>query len=437
VNLDSPSRFDLGENVDLNDTPEQAAYRKEVREWLERNKAQAPPSSGSYEDNAYVDARRAWQRRLAEAGLAGVSWPSEFGGRGLGPIEQVTVNQEISRAQVPGILDVIGIGMLGPGIIAHGSDEQKGRYLGPMLHGDEVWCQLFSEPAAGSDLAAVQTRARRVEPGNSRAAQQGEAGRRAGGRREGGWTLNGQKVWTTNAQFASFGLLLARTDPDQPKHKGLTMFIVPMDADGVTVRGLRQISGEAEFNEVFFDDVRLEGDSVVGGVGNGWGTALTVLMFERLTIGFGSESFGSPARLAATVAADLGARRDSDIRRRLGHVITELLAVRYNGFRALTALSRGQIPGPEAGLAKVTMVNAAIAATDLGADVVGPDALARESEWSYLISFLPGLKSAGGTEQILRNTIGERVLGLPPEPRLDKGVPFSELRAKEREAVAR
>jgi alkylation response protein AidB-like acyl-CoA dehydrogenase len=285
-----------------------------------------------------------------------------------------------------------------------------------MLHGDEVWCQLFSEPAAGSDLAAVQTRGRQNDDGS--------------------WTLNGQKVWTTNAQFASYGLLLARTDPDVPKHKGLTMFIVPMDAEGVTVRGLRQISGEAEFNEVFFDDVRIDEDAVVGGVGNGWGTALTVLMFERLTIGFGSENYGSSARLAATIAQDAAARRDSDIRQQLGRIVSELLAVRFNGYRALTMLQRGQIPGPEAGLAKVTLVNAGIAATDLGADIAGPDALAPDSEWSYLISFLPGLKSAGGTEQILRNTIGERVLGLPPEPRLDKGVPFSELRAKEKEALA-
>jgi alkylation response protein AidB-like acyl-CoA dehydrogenase len=402
--------------VDLNDTPEQASYRAKVRGWLEQHVEQAPPRSGSYEDNAYVDARRAWQRQLAEAGLAGVTWPREYGGQGLGPIEQVTVNQEIARAGVPGILDVIGVGMLGPCLIAHGSEEQKARHLGPMLHGDEVWCQMFSEPAAGSDLAAVQTRARR--DGN------------------GSWTLNGQKVWTTNAQFASFGLLLARTDPDVPKHKGLTMFIVPMDAEGVTVRGLRQISGEAEFNEVFCDDVKLDEDAVVGGVGNGWATALTVLMFERLTIGFGSESFGSPGRLTETLLADSAARRDPEVRERLGEIITELLAVRFNGYRALTALVKGQIPGPEAGLAKVTLVNAAIAAGDLGADVAGPDALQPSSEWSYLISFLPGLKSAGGTEQILRNTIGERVLGLPPEPRLDKGVPFSELRAKEREAVA-
>ncbi|MEA2214148.1 MAG: hypothetical protein QOF83_4096 [Solirubrobacteraceae bacterium] len=401
--------------MDLNDTPEQAAYRAEARAWLDQHKSEAPARSGSYQDSDYIDARRGWQRKLAQAGLAAVTWPTEVGGRGLGPIEQVTVNQEMSRAQVPGILDVIGIGMLGPCLIAHGTPDQKSRYLGPMLHGDEVWCQLFSEPGAGSDLAAVQTRARQNDDDT--------------------WTLNGQKVWTTNAQFAAHGLLLARTDADVPKHKGLTMFVVPMDAPGVTVRGLRQISGEAEFNEVFFDDVRLDADAVVGGVGNGWGTALTVLMYERLTIGFGSESFGSPARLAQTLARDEVARSDSEARHRLGELITELLAVRFNGYRALTALAQGQIPGPEAGLAKVTMVNAAIAASDLGADIVGPDALEADSEWSYLISFLPGLKSAGGTESILRNTIGERVLGLPPEPRLDKGVPFSELRAIEKQAV--
>ena len=249
---------------------------------------------------------------------------------------------------------------------------------------------------------------------------------------DGSWRLSGQKVWTTNAQFASYGLLLARTDADVPKHKGMTMFIVPIDAPGVTVRGLRQISGEAEFNEVFFDDVALDADAVVGGVGNGWGTALTTLMFERVTIGLGGEGLGyNSARFARAIAADPHARRDPEVRRQLGEVASELMAVRFTGYRTLTALQQGQIPGPEAGLAKVTIVNGAIKSGDLIADVLGPDALAQDSEWAYMISFLPGLKSAGGTEEILRNTIGERVLGLPAEPRLDKGIPFSELRAKE------
>ena len=401
--------------MDLNDTPEQAAYREHVRGWLEQNRQHAPDGRGRGDEEAAVEAHRAWQRRLAEGGFVGVTWPAEHGGQGRGPLEQVVVNQEIARAGVPGILDTIGVGMLGPTLIAHGSDEQKQRYLGPMLHADEVWCQLFSEPAAGSDLAGIQARARRDD--------------------DGGWRLSGQKVWTTNAQFAAFGLLLARTDPDVSKHRGLTMFVVPMDAEGVTIRPLRQISGEPEFNEVFFDDVRLEPGSEVGAVDGGWGVALTTLMFERLTIGAGSEGLGySGDRFAKAIAADEVAAADPEVRQRLGALATELLALRFSGYRLLTALSRGQIPGPEAGLGKVTAVNAAIEAGDLIADVIGPDALA-EGEWSYLISFLPGLKSAGGTEEILRNTVGERVLGLPPEPRLDKGIPFSELRAKERQEV--
>src|SRR5213079_1423537 len=207
-----------------------------------------------------------------------------------GPIEQVTTTQEIAAAGVPGILDAIGVGMLGPTIIAHGTDEQKGRYLAPLLHGDEVWCQLFSEPAAGSDLAGIQTRAKQSDDGS--------------------WRLSGQKVWTTNAQYAAYGLLLARTDADVPKHKGMTMFIVPMDAPGVTIRGLRQISGEAEFNEVFFDDVTLDADAGVGP---------TTLMFERLTIGLGSEGFGyNGARFAEALAQDPAAAADSEVRHQLG-----------------------------------------------------------------------------------------------------------------------
>jgi alkylation response protein AidB-like acyl-CoA dehydrogenase len=401
--------------VDLDDTPEQAAYRAQVRGWLEQHKSEAPVLQGPdaiRDEDEIIAARRVWQGKLAEGGLAGLTWPKEYGGQGLGPIEQVIANQEIARAKLPGILDAIGVGMLGPTIIAHGTDEQKSRYLAPLLHGDEVWCQLFSEPAAGSDLAAVQARARQQDDGS--------------------WRLSGQKVWTTNAQFASYGLLLARTDADVPKHKGLTMFIVPMDAEGVTVRGLRQISGEAEFNEVFFDDVALDAGAVVGGVGNGWGTALTTLMFERVTIGLGSEGMGyNSTRFASALAADEHARRDPEVRHRLGEIAAELLAIRFTGYRTLTALQKGQVPGPESGLAKVTLVSGAIKAGDLIADVLGPDALQEDSEWAYMISFLPGLKSAGGTEEILRNTIGERVLGLPPEPRLDKGIPFSELRSKE------
>ena len=405
--------------MDLNDTPEQAEYRKEIRAWLEANKSSAPILEGEgalTDPDEILAAHRAWQGKLAEGGLAGATWPKEYGGQGIGPVESVVISQEMQEAGVPGILDVIGVGMLGPTIIAHGTEEQKQRYLGPMLHGDEIWCQMFSEPAAGSDLAAVQTRAKHNDDGT--------------------WTLNGQKVWTTNAQFASYGLILARTNPDIPKHKGMTMFIVPMDAKGITVRGLRQISGEAEFNEVFFDDVVIDGDSVVCGEENGWGTGLTTLMFERLTIGLGSASFGYRAtRFAEAIAADPTAANDHEVRHNFGELAAELEAIRWTGYRSISALQDGQIPGPEFGLAKVTTVNCAVRAGDLIADIVGPEALDEDSEWAYMISFLPGLKSAGGTEEILRNTIGERVLGLPPEPRLDKGIPFSELRAKEKEGA--
>ena len=405
--------------MDLNDSPEQAAFRAQVRAWLEDHKAQAPVLQGEgalTDPDEILVARRAWQRQLAEGGLAGATWPKDFGGQGVGPIEGVIISQEMRRARVPGILDVIGVGMLGPTIMAHGTEEQKNRYLGPMLHGDEVWCQLFSEPAAGSDLAAVQTRAKQGDDGS--------------------WTLNGQKVWTTNAQFSSYGLLLARTNPDVPKHKGMTMFIVPMEGEGVTVRGLRQISGEAEFNEVFFDDLAVPAENVVGAVDGGWGVGLTTLMFERLTIGVGSEGFGyNGARFAGAIADDPAAREDSAVRHELGEISAELEAIRWTGYRLISALQGGQIPGPEFGLAKVTTVNCAVRAGELIADVLGPDTLAEDDEWAYMISFLPGLKSAGGTEEILRNTIGERVLGLPPEPRLDKGIPFSELRAKEKEGA--
>ena len=227
----------------------------------------------------------AWQRKLAEAGLAGVTWPKEFGGRGLGPIEQVTVNQEISPRRRAG-------------------DPRRDRDRDARARASSRTAPT-SRRAATWDRCSTATRSGvRCSPSRPPARTWRRCRRARARTTTARWTLNGQKVWTTNAQFASFGLLLARTDPDVPKHKGLTMFIVPMDATGVTVRGLRQISGEAEFNEVFFDDVVLDEDAVVGGVGNGWGTALTVLMFERLTIGFGSESFGSPARLAETLAAD-------------------------------------------------------------------------------------------------------------------------------------
>src|SRR3954452_13073389 len=401
--------------MDLNDTPELAEYRTKVRAWLEEHASEAPLRRGR-EDSQSVAAHREWQGKLAAAGLAAVTWPAEYGGRGLGPLHQGVLNQEIGRAGVPGLFDVIGVGMLGPTLIAHGTEDQKQRHLGTMLAGEEVWCQLFSEPAAGSDLAGIQARAKRHDDGS--------------------WTVSGQKVWTTNAQHASFGMLLARTDPGVPKHRGLTMFVLPMDADGVSVRPLRQISGDAHFNEVFMDDVRLEPDSEVGPVDGGWGVAMTTLMFERVAIGLGGEGFGWRAdRFATALIEDEAGTRDPSVRRRFGHIAAEFLALRFTSYRTLTTLQRGGVPGPEAALAKVTGVQAATDGRERVVEVLGPGALA-DGQAGRLVSDMPGIKSAGGTEEILRSMVGERVLGLPPEPRLDKGVPFGELRARERAAAA-
>ena len=313
--------------MDLNDTPEQAAYRAEVRAWLEQNASHAPATRGRGDEEQAVAAHRAWQGRLAEAGYVGVTWPAEHGGQGKGPLHQVVINQEIARAGVPGILDAIGVGMLGPTIIAHGGDEQKQRYLAPMLHGDEVWCQMFSEPAAGSDLAGIQTRARQEADGS--------------------WRLTGQKVWTTNAQFAAFGLLLARTDAGRAQAQG------PDDvhrADGR--RGRDDPPAAPDLRRAGVQRGLLRRRAARAGrrrrpVNGGWGVALTTLMFERLTIGAGSEGMGYRAdRFARAIASDPVAANDPEVRARFGELATELLALRFTGYRPLTAMQRGQIPGP-------------------------------------------------------------------------------------------
>ncbi len=403
--------------MDLSDSAAQAEYRARIASWLEDHAAEAPSLHGEnavHDEAEAVRLHRQWQRKLAEGGIAGTTWPLEHGGQGLGPIEQIIANQELSKAGVPGVFDAIGVGMLGPTVAAHGSEEQKQRHLAPLLYGDEVWCQLFSEPGAGSDLAAIQTRAEQQADGS--------------------WKINGQKVWTTNAQYSSYGLLVARSDIEVPKHKGITVFIIPMDSEGISIRPLRQIGGNEDFNEVFFDDVSLAADAVVGQIGGGWGIALTTLMFERLTIAAAMEEAGFNEHAVAGFLPP-EAIEDASSRRRLGEISTELIALHYGGLRMLTEFQKGRIPGPEGGLAKITGVRAAIAAGELATDVCGPLAF-EDGDIHELISFLPGLKSAGGTDEILSNTIGERVLGLAPEPRRDKTVPFKELGKIEREQLS-
>ena len=396
--------------MDLSDRPEHAEYRTKVRATVEQLKAHAPAYAHDDPSADAVAANLAWQQRLANAGLVAVTWPSEHQGQGLGPFHKLIIGEELRHAGLPDIFDFIGVELIGPTIIARGTDDQRDRYLAPIRGGDEVWCQLFSEPSAGSDLAAVQTRARREDDGS--------------------WVVSGQKVWTSNAQHAAFGMLLARTDPDVPKHKGLTMFIVPMDRPGITVRGLRQIGGDAHFNEVFLDEVRLDPNATVGPVGDGWMTAMTTLMFERLAVGFEWHVLGIDVeRYARAVAADADAARDPIVRSRLGEIAADLIGLRFTTYRQLTTMAHGGMPGPEGGLSKITAVQAGTVGCDLVVDVHGPEALA-DPEWYRLTALLPAVRSAGGTEEILRNLVGERVLGLPPEERTDKHVPFSELRSK-------
>jgi alkylation response protein AidB-like acyl-CoA dehydrogenase len=389
--------------VDLTDSAELAGYRQHIREWLAQHRHLAPSGKPGIHVE-HIEPFRAWQKELAAAGLVGVTWPAEYGGQGLGMLEQAVINSELHRAGLPGALDIIGIGNLGPTVIMHGTPEQKDRHLRPLLDGDEIWCQFFSEPAAGSDLAGIRTRATRTESG---------------------WLLNGQKVWTTNAQHAAFGLLLARTDPSLPKHAGLTMFIVDMAAPGVEVRPLRQLSGMDAFNEVFFDDVALPESALVGEINGGWAVALTCLMYERFNlltmldqIGFQPSQFAGPLR---------GKADRADLRQRLASVVVDMLAVRYSGHRALSKVANGEMPGPEAGLGKITLVDAAIRGAQIVTDALGPSAL--DGEWGLILAEMQGIRSGGGTDEILLNTIGERVLGLPGEPRADKGMPFAEVPA--------
>ncbi|WP_354698877.1 Putative acyl-CoA dehydrogenase FadE17 [Paraconexibacter sp. AEG42_29] len=377
-------------------TPDQHAYRERLRAWLDEHGKDAPPRHVlEPQDDAAVARLREWQGVLADAGYVGVTWPEVAGGPGGTPAEAVIVDQELEARGLSGPFDFIGIGMVGPTIMAHGSDAQKETFLRPLIRGEEFWCQLLSEPGAGSDLANVQTKAVQRDDGT--------------------WLVNGQKVWTSFAQHAAHGILLARTDSSVAKHKGLTMFLVPMDADGLKIMPLRQITGDAEFNEVFMDDVELPADAIIGAPGEGWRVALTMLGFERVAVGSGLHAVRLE-RLVAAIASDEAASADPALRVRMGQAASQLLALRHTSERVVQEIAEGKVPGPEAGLIKITSVVASLDACRFVVDALGPDALF--GEWGHQVSALPGVRSAGGTEEILRNLIGERYLGLPPEPRI-------------------
>jgi alkylation response protein AidB-like acyl-CoA dehydrogenase len=401
--------------VDFDDTPDEAAYRGHVRALLEQHAAElvhvAPGEQSPDPARHEADFRRT-QRVLAENGLVGVTWPREHGGQGGTLVQQAIVAQELARARIPQLINYIGIGMCGPTVIGHGTDEQKSRYLARLLRADDVWCQLFSEPGSGSDLAALRTTA--VRDGED-------------------WIVNGQKVWTTLAHVADFGILLTRTDPSRPKHAGLTMFVVDMHAPGVSVRPLRQMAGTANFNEVFFDDVRIPDAERLGEPGEGWRVALTTLMNERVAIGGAGTDVGLSVETLVAHARErlpgLDPERQVLARQAVGRAVAASLATRYTGYRRFTVLSQGGVPGPEASAGKLAGTAAARLVVDAGVRLLGEDAVYAGADgddtWQRTQSYLPGMAIAGGTDQVLRNILGERVLGLPPEPRTDKTAPFS------------
>jgi alkylation response protein AidB-like acyl-CoA dehydrogenase len=403
--------------VDFDDTPEEAAFRREAHDWLAahaplKDPARSGPGTAGQLDRdrelEHVRRSKEWQATLFEGGWAGITWPKEYGGRGGTPIQAIIFGQEQARFDVPSGVFAQGIGMAGPTIMAHGTEEQQERFLRPMLRGDEVWCQLFSEPGAGSDLASLSTRAER----------DGDE-----------FVVNGQKVWTSSAHYADWGILLARTDFDAPKHRGITYFLVDMRTPGIDVRPLRQATGAAHFNEVFLSDVRIPAGQVVGPVNGGWGVTVTTLANERMLIGGGQgagEAFGDLVQLAASA----GRSRDAIARQQLAEAFIRVQLLKYLGWRVQTAISKGQQPGPESSVLKLALSRHLAATGDLVMGLQGQAATLLDYDdpesgaWPRQFLGQWSSRIGGGTEQIQRNIIGERVLGLPAEPRVDKDVPF-------------
>jgi alkylation response protein AidB-like acyl-CoA dehydrogenase len=375
--------------VDLTLSPNEQAFRDELRAWLEANHPGQEPSG----DEAAFEFRKDWQRRLHEAGWAGLSWPKEYGGRGATLIEQAIFGEEMGRAKAPSAANLLGLVMGGPVVIAHGTEEQKRRFLEPILSAEEIWCQGFSEPDAGSDLAALKTRAVKSN---------------------GDWLVTGQKVWTTYAHEAKWCMLVARTDQDVPKHQGLTYFLLDMDQDAVQVRPLRQITGEAEFNELFFEEARIPDENVVGGVGNGWAVAITTLMHERAGLGAGS---AIQVRIAlgelVELAKERGVADDPLIRQKLAQLHIEAEALRLNAWRGLTQIMKTGVPGPEGSLPKWQWAEVNQGLTELAMEIRGEEAPSWDSPWTHRFLRARANSIEGGTTEILKNIVAERVLGLP------------------------
>jgi len=411
--------------MDFNDTPDEAAFRGEVRRSLDaeapNKRAGGPVASrrllGDPDWGEAVKRAKQWQAKKADAGFAAITWPKQWGGREGSPIQQIIYNQEEAHYIVPKGVFEIGLGMCIPTLMAYGTPAQLERYVRPALRGEEIWCQLFSEPSAGSDLAGLRTRAER----------DGEE-----------WIINGQKIWTSGAHFADLGIIITRTNPDAPKHRGLTMFFIDMHSPGIEVRRIKQISGTSNFNEVFFTDTRVPDHQRLGEVGAGWKVALTTLMNERLAVGDApGPDFDDIFALARTLPIDgTPAIRDSAVRDKLADWYVKTQGLTYTKFRTMTALSRGQVPGPEASITKLVSATKLQEIASYAIDLIGqsgavmdPQVVPMEALFQEALLYAPALRIAGGSDEILRNIIAERVLGLPGDVRVDKDAPFSAVRS--------
>jgi alkylation response protein AidB-like acyl-CoA dehydrogenase len=391
-------------------------FRQQARGWLAQNAPLAADRAGAGMegfDPATVPAQKALQRRIFDAGLAGITWPTRYGGQGLSDEHQLAFNEEAARYALPGLWPV-GFGMCGPTILDLGTEAQKQFAIEPMLRGDTVWCQLFSEPNAGSDVAGLRTRAER----------DGDE-----------WVINGQKVWTSGAHVSDFGCLLARTDPSVPKHNGITMFILDMHAPGVTVRPLKQMTGEAPFNEVFFDNVRIPNDMIVGEENAGWAAAVLMLRHERISIGTSARSPERPLSYESVLsfARKVGRTADPLVRDRLAHLYAIDTAGNLQGQRMRQEVDAGQELRARGSIPKLAGSVIARGAIDVldevgGADVIAWDAGAAFPTPTYGVIEAPGHGIGGGSNEIQRGIIGERVLGLAKDPQLDREIPFNELR---------
>jgi acyl-CoA dehydrogenase len=404
--------------MDFDDTPEEAAFRAEARSWLEQH----APAKGGPDDfsTGFLESTmpeeefhrrvKRWQELLVEHGWAGITWPKEYGGRGGTSMQNVIWGQEAGKYGVTVNNYAVGIGMAGPTILRHGTPEQKERFLRPMLRGDEVWCQLFSEPDAGSDLANIATRA--VRDGDE-------------------FVVTGQKVWTSGAMDSDWGILLARTDPDVPKHKGITYFLVDMRTPGFDIRPLKQMTGSEHFSEVFMDEVRIPAANVLGEVNGGWGCAITTLSNERGLIAGANKSSDTMALIE--LAQQRGCTDDPVLRQALVDCWIMQQIQRFHGYRLQTALSKGVPPGPETSVMKLfaaeylrRLGNTSLAMLGPEGQLLAADAPAG-TDWQARFLYAPAIRIAGGSNEVQRNIMAERVLGLPGDLRTDRDVPFREL----------